>query len=73
MANILDYRNPITGQKGNLLDLKGGAQMVLGVFVLLGVYAGGSYLFNAAKARLPVATTAAASTTSGWITAGGGN
>ena len=73
MANILDYKNPITGAKGNLLDVKGGVQMVLGVVVLLGVYAGGAYLFNQVKAKLPTATAAVstAGDTSGWNVAGG--
>ena len=70
MANILDYKNPITGQKGNLLDLKGGAQMVLGVAVLLGVYAGGSYIFNLIKAKLPTAQVTTTATTGGWVVGG---
>lgn len=70
MANILDYKNPITGQKGNLLDLKGGAQMVLGVAVLLGVYAGGSYIYNQIKAKLPTAQVTTTATTGGWVVGG---
>lgn len=73
MANILDYKNPLTGQKSNLLDFKGLVQMVLGVFVVLIAWAGGSYLMNLAKSKLPTSVTTAANTTAnnGWNIAGG--
>ncbi len=69
MANILDYKNPITGQKGNLLDLKSGAQMVLGVVVLLGVYAGGTAIYSAIKAKLPAKVTTTEQR-GGWVVGG---
>ena len=73
LANILDYKNPLTGQKSNLLDLKDWSQLILGVFVVLIAYAGGSYLVGLVKAKAPKVTATAADSSSGWVVAGGGN
>jgi hypothetical protein len=53
IANFSKFENPITGKQGNLFDLGGMWQMILGVLVVLFVWATGQKLAGAVSKRVP--------------------
>jgi hypothetical protein len=54
---ISQYENPLTGKKGNLFDIGGLWQMVLGVFVLFFIWAMGQNLSKAVSGKVPFLDT----------------
>lgn len=46
MAKITDYKNPVTGQKGNIFNVKDIWSQVLGVVVIFFVYSLGRQTSN---------------------------
>lgn len=55
MAKITDFTNPLTGQKGNVFDLTGIWNMILGVVIFLFVFAMGQNVANKLGGKVPMA------------------
>jgi len=70
MANILDYKHPVSGAKGNALNLVGLWQMILGVFIVLVAWTGGMALMGTLKGFIPAQAKAIVPTATGWHVAG---
>lgn len=57
MANLLEFENPISGKKGNILDFPNLWANILGVFVLFLVFAMGQNVSNFVTSKVPMMDT----------------
>lgn len=57
MAKLTDFKNPISGSTGNLFDLGGLWQMILGVVVFMFVFATGEKLARGINGKAPLLNT----------------
>lgn len=53
MMKLTEFVNPISGQKGNLTDLKGLWSLVLGVIVMFAVFGTGQMLTRKIQSKVP--------------------
>ena len=66
-ANLTQFKNPLSGQTGNLFNLVGLWQMVLGVIVVVFAWSAGTALFGYVRRLVPAVPVAGVKTTaSGW-------
>jgi hypothetical protein len=53
MPKLTEFTNPLTGQKGNLTDLKGLWGLVLGVVVMFAIFGTGQMLTKKIAGKIP--------------------
>lgn len=57
MAKLTEFQNPLSGSKGNLFDIGNLWSSILGVFVLIFVFAMGEKLAKTVSGKIPAINT----------------